>query len=223
MNRTRLLLVVAAVALAVITAPLGGQASGRMAGFKVGSITTGVHSEVAVFLNTDWRSGLTAGAFVSIDPGPTFNIRADLLYAQRGFGFRMYEENTGLIPGEAEVRSMALQVDFGLRLPWPSRSAVARVFAGPAFGYELSCKVEGSMVGVRFREDCDQPVLGLRTQTVDVGFSVGGGMDFHFLPFTLVVDGRYTHGIRNLNRGSGGSEGLESRAFAFTVGLGWPF
>jgi hypothetical protein len=223
MNWKKSMIVAAVMAAAAINGPVDGQESRRMMGFKVGSITTGVASEVPAFLNTDWRSGLSAGAFVSLDQGSRLTFRADLLYARRGFGFRMYDETTGLIPGEAEVRSMELQVDMGLRLPWPGPRASVRVFAGPVVGYELSCTVKGSLVGVRFREDCDQPVLGLRTRTVDVGLSLGGGMDFHILPFTLVMDGRYTHGLRNLNKGSNGSESLTSRAWAFTLGLGWPF
>jgi hypothetical protein len=223
MNWKKSVILVAVLALVAIAGPVGCQEPGWMIGFKVGSITTGVNSEVPAFLNTDWRSGLSGGAFVSIDPDSRLTVRADLLYARRGFGFRMYDETTGLIPGEAEVRSMELHVDVGLRLPWPGHRASVRVFSGPVVGYELSCKVEGSLVGVRFREDCDQPVLGLRTQAVDVGLSIGGGMDFHFLPFTLVIDGRYTHGLRNLNKGSNGSESLTSRAWAFTLGIGWPF
>ena len=223
MNGMNSLIPIFMMGFAAIQVPLKGQEPGGMFGFKAGSITTGVYSEIPAFLNTDWRSGLSAGAFVSIDPTSTLTLRADLLYARRGFGFRMYDEVTGLIPGEAEVRSIELQLDAGLRLPWPGRRATVRVFAGPAFGYELSCKVEGSLVGVRFEEDCDQPLLGLRTQTVDVGFSVGSGMDFHFLPVALVVDGRYTHGLRNLNKGSDDSRSLKSRAWAFTVGVGWPF
>jgi hypothetical protein len=215
---------VAVVIVAVASnPPLSGQDSGRMIGLKAGSITTGVRSEIPTFLNTDWRSGLSAGAFLSIDPTPVLTLRADLLYSQRGFGFRMYDETTGLIPGEAEVRSVELQMDVGLRLPWPSQSASARVFAGPAVGYELSCEVEGSVVGTRFKEDCDQPALGLETQTVDVGVSVGGGIDFHLQPFTLVLDGRYTHGLRNLTKGSDNEASLKSRAWGFTVGLGWAF
>jgi hypothetical protein len=223
MNLKQSVIVVAVMAVASLKGPVGGQEPGRMVGFMVGSITTGVDSEIPAFLNTDWRSGLRAGAFVSIDPTWILTFRAELLYARRGFGFRMYDETTGLIPGEAQVRSMELQVDAGLRLPWPGPRANVRVFAGPVVGHELSCKVEGSLVGVRFREDCDQPALGLRTQAIDVGLSVGGGMDFHFLPFTLVEDGRYTHGFRDLNKGPDGSGSLTSRAWAFALGLGWRF
>lgn len=38
----------------------------------------------------------------------------------------------------------------------------------------------------------------------------------------VVLDARYTRGLRNLNKGSDSSESLKSRAWAFTVGLGWP-
>jgi len=116
-GRTALILA-ALIAVAAGNAPLNGQEAGGMMGFEVESITTGVHSEVPAFLDTDWRSDSRAGAFISVDPAPALPLRADFLYARRGFGFRMYEETAGLIPGEAEVRSMELQVDVGLG--WPS-------------------------------------------------------------------------------------------------------
>jgi len=221
------------VALAVQSAPLRGQVPRKMFGIKVGAITTGVDSEVGRFLNTDWRSGFSAAAFFSIDPIPVgpasgvrrpgVTLRAEVLLAQRGFGFRTYEEGTGLIPGEASLRALEVHLDVGLRLPWPKQSASVRVFAGPAVGVELSCTVEGSVRGIRFSEGCHEPVVGIKTQTLDLGFSGGGGIDFHFLPVTLVMDGRYTHGLRNLIKNPEGPERLTSRAWTFTVGLGWPF
>ena len=218
-----LLIGVAMVAGTSLNGPLCGQKLNRMVGIKAGAITTGVHSEVNAFLNTDWRSGLSAGAFVSIDPTSAFTLRADLLFSQKGFGFRMYDEAMGLIPGEVDVRSMEVQMDVGLRIPWPNHSASFRLFAGPAVGFELSCRVTGSVQGRKLEEGCGGPEMGVKSETNDLGFSLGGGMDLHFLPVTLVMDGRYTHGLLNLNKGSVGSESLTSRAWTFTVGLGWPF
>lgn len=37
------------------------------------------------------------------------------------------------------------------------------------------------------------------------------------------MNGTHTRGLLNLNKGSVGSESLTSRAWTFTVGLGWPF
>ena len=94
--------------------PLCGQGVGTMVGLKAGVITTGVHSEVDAFLNTDWRTGLSGGGFVTIDPVSNLTLSAGLLLSQRGFGFLMYHEVAGLIPGQAKVRSMELQMDVGL-------------------------------------------------------------------------------------------------------------
>jgi hypothetical protein len=204
------------------TGLLVGQEMSVMVGVKAGTITTGVASEVDSFLNTDWRSGLSAGGFVSVDPRPNLVLRADFLLSQRGFGFRRYEDEAGLIPGEVRVRSFEIQVDLGFRLPWEGESASVRLFAGPALGFELSCEVQGSAQGMAFDEKCDEPGLGLETETVDYGFSFGGGVDLYFLPVTVVMDGRYTRGLRNLLRGAAGTESLRSRAWNFTVGLGWP-
>jgi hypothetical protein len=218
-----LFILVAAQTGAVQPASIHAQEVGGMVGITAGAITTGVDSEIPAFLNTDWRTGISAGAFASLDATSHFTVRADLLFADRGFGFRMYQEGPGLIPGEAQVQSLELQLGVGLRAPWPGQSASVRVFAGPAFGYQLSCTVSGSAMGMAFRQDCDEPTIGLETRKVDMGISVGAGMDFHLMPFTVVMDGRYTYGLRNLNMASNGSNHLSSRAWSFTVGVGWPF
>ena len=109
--RTRAFLAGATILAGVL---LNGSACGqnlnKMVGIKAGAITTGVDSEVEAFLNTDWRTGISAGGFVSIDPSPKLTLRANLLYSQRGFGFRMNEEGAGLISGDVKVRSFEVQM-----------------------------------------------------------------------------------------------------------------
>ena len=210
-------------AAVVLPGLLSGQTVSKMMGIKAGAITTGVSSNVEAFLNTDWRTGISAGGFVSIDPTSALTLRADVLFSQRGFGFRMYQDGAGLIPGEVKVRSLEFQMDVGLRVPWPHQSASVRLFAGPALGFQLSCKVNASMLGMNFTEECDDPVVGMQTHTIDLGLSFGGGIDLHLLPATVVLDGRFTRGLRNLKKNSQSSDSLTSRAWVFTVGLGWPF
>jgi hypothetical protein len=220
----------AALAGAVQNTPLSGQDLAEpgqslsvMVGVKAGAITTGVHTELPAFLNTDWRTGVSAGVFAALEPSSNLILRAELAFAQRGFGFRMYQEGPGLIPGEAEVQSLEAALDLGLRVPWPGRAASVRVFAGPAFGYQLGCTVKGVVAGVRFEENCDEPTVGIDTRTVDVGASFGAGVDLYLRSVTVVMDGRYTYGLRNLNKSPGRPEDLSSRAWSFTVGVGWPF
>ena len=123
----------------------------------------------------------------------------------------MYEEGAGLIPGQAKVRSLELQMDVGLRFPWPHQSASVRVFAGPRVGFELSCKVRGSVLGMTFNEDCNEPVVGSADSNPRPGPFSGAGIDLHFLPVTVVMDGRYTHGVTEPDQGSAGlGRSLES-------------
>jgi hypothetical protein len=98
-----------------------------------------------------------------------------------------------------------------------------RVFAGPTFGFELSCKVKGAALGMPFHEDCHAPTVGLDTHRSDWGISLGGGVEIILRPLTVILDGRYTHGIRNLNHVPVAGEELMSRAWSFTVGLGRRF
>jgi hypothetical protein len=203
-------------------APLSGQGMSGMLGLQAGPITTGVHSEVSSILNTDWRTGMSAGVFAAFEPTPDLTVRANLLFSRRGWGFRMYREGPGLIPGRALVQSVEALMDVGLRVPWHGGPASARVYAGPVVGYRLTCTVKGSVLGVGFEEDCDDSTVGLETRSLDVGASVGAGIDLHLQSITVLMDGRYTYGLRNLNRSPDGSQELSSRAWSFTAGLGWP-
>jgi hypothetical protein len=221
---TKSLVGVAAILIGVsLVGPLSCQELNRTVGFKTGVITTGVNAEVDAFLNTDWRTGVTAGGFVSLDLASMLTLQADLLFSQRGFGFRMYGGDAGLIPGKAEVGALEFHMNLGVRLPWRTDRVSPRVFVGPAVGYELSCTVNGTMMGMTFKEECDAPVVGIETHTMDLGFSFGGGVDVYLHPLTLVMDGRYTQGLRNLNDNPQGVDRLRSRAWSFTVGAGWPF
>lgn len=190
-------------------------------GLKSGAINTGVHSELSRFLNTDWRTGYVGGGFVTLDLPPFLTVEVDLLYAQRGFGFRMHDEAVPLIPGEVRVRSLETHILIGASLPWSHRPWRPRVYVGPAFGFERSCDVEASTLGISFKGDCRDPMVGLQTHDRDAGLIFGGAVDILVRPFTLVVDGRYAHGLRNLHADSGSADELNSRAWSFTLGLGW--
>jgi hypothetical protein len=205
------------------TAPLPGQGIDGMVGVQAGPITTGVHSEVPRILDTDWRTGMCAGVFAIFETASDLTVRVNLLLSRRGFGFRSYREGPGLIPGEAEVQFLDALMDVGFRVPWPHGRASTRVYAAPAVGYRLTCTVKGSAMGVGFKEGCDDPSVGLRTRSLDVGASVGAGLDLHLQTITVLMDGRYTHGLRNLDKSLDGSQDLSSRSWSFTMGLGWPW
>jgi hypothetical protein len=223
MRKRALLTGAVMIVIGMVWIPLSAQEMGLTVGLKSGAINTGVHSEMDEFLNTDWRSGFTGGGFVSVDLTPVIVIQADLLFSRRGFGFRMYDEVVGLIPGEARVRSLEVPLLLAARLPWVGTVLRPRIFAGPTFGFEVSCKVKGVALGTRFDEDCHEPAVGFDTHRSDWGVSVGGGLEIALDPLTVIVDGRYTHGLRNLNADSLTGEELMSRAWSFTVGLGRRF
>lgn len=194
---------------------------GLTVGLKGGAINTGVHSGHERFLNTDWRTGYLGGGFVTLDLTPFLVVEVDLLYAQRGFGFRMHDDAVPLSPREVTVRALETHVLIGLSLPWKDRLWRPRSYAGPASGFERSCEVEASALGVPFKGDCRDPVVDLETHDRDAGLMVGGALDIVVRPFSLVVDGRYGHGLRNLLVDPATADELNSRAWSFTVGAGW--
>jgi hypothetical protein len=86
------------------------------------------------------------------------------------------------------------------------------LFAGPYVGFEVSCSGSlGELSG-----DCDEND-GSRN-TTDFGLTGGLGIHFPLGPGSLLLEGRYTHGLSNLNDTEDESADARTRYFGAFVG-----
>ena len=70
------------------------------------------------------------------------------------------------------------------------------VMAGPTVGYLLRSNIELDAFGLTFQGDMSEV-----TKHWDFGLGLGGGVSFSLDMFTLFVEGRYTLGMTNLQKG----------------------
>lgn len=68
--------------------------------------------------------------------------------------------------------------------------------AGPSLGYLLSSEMLTELGGITFKADTKSI-----TEKLDVGIGFGGGVSFPVGLFSIYLEGRYTLGLRNLNKG----------------------
>lgn len=157
--------------------------------------------------NFDRRTGLTAGLFVVWPANSRLALQTEALYSQKGIT---------LDEGGASGTTKIDYLDFPVLARFsssPSGGTSFHLFAGPSFGFRVSAKTEVSVDGEEdFSEDIDEEI-----ERVDLGLVVGAGVEFG----RLVVDGRYTWGLSDLDADK--SDDIKIRNRVFTVMAGFRF
>jgi hypothetical protein len=158
-------------------------------GVKLG-LSLGTQEGAGADLST--RTGFAAGVSFPLRPSRILQVQPEVLYVEKGW------------EGGSEPRLQYLEFPVFLRVNAPTTGVVPWVLAGPSLSVRLACN---QLVG-----DC--PMDSRRT---DYGMAVGGGVRFGGL-FGITAEGRYTWGLRNVDRAD---QGLDSatRAFLLMVGV----
>lgn len=152
------------------------------------------------------RTGFVGGLFVVWPANARFALQLEGLYSQNGAEF----EEAGV---EAQLKFDYVQVPVVVRASTARNSSGAafHVFGGPSLGIRLNAKSAASFEGESFDEDVSEDV-----EKIDIGVVAGAGAEFG----RIVVDGRYTWGLRNLNNNPGqGDPTIKNRAFAVMAGV----
>ena len=160
-----------------------------------------------VDVSFDRRVGLVAGAFMLVPMTETFGFQVEGLYSQKGAKF----EEDGF---EGSLKLDSFDVPVLARYTIPSSTDTSfHLFAGPSLGFKLSAKSKTSFDGEDDEEDISDDVAG-----VDFGVVIGAGLEFG----RFVVDGRYTHGLTNLNKAED-NDGVEIKSRVFSIMAGFRF
>ncbi len=165
-----------------------------------------------------YKTGLLAGGFFGYQVNEVFSVEPQLLYSQKGTKVKGTGSNASL---EGSVKLSYIEVPLLLKFWFPTYSQVTPfVFAGPVVGFTVGCTLEGEILSVTGDEDCDKTSV-VKVKSTDFGGTVGGGVEFKAGMQVVRIDGRYTHGFTDIND-SGDNREIKNRAFAVTVGLGFP-
>lgn len=130
-----------------------------------------------------WLTKFTGGGFLRFDMG-SFALQPELTYVTKG---GKWEE--GGESGDLSFDYVELPVLFVLSMG-QSAGVQPVLYAGPAFAYEAGCSVTVAGLSI----DCDE---GDRSK-LDIGAMLGAGLSFPAGPGALLLEGRFTFGLRNL-------------------------
>lgn len=152
----------------------------------------------------DTRTGLVAGLFFVWPAGSRLSVQTEALYSQKGATF----DESG-VSGAVELDYLEVPILLRLSTP-PSNGASFHVFGGPSFGVRLRARSEIAFEGETEREEFSDEV-----KRFDLGLVVGAGVELG----RLVIDGRYTWGVSNVNALADDDVEIRNRAFSIMAGV----
>lgn len=188
MRRFSAVIIAGAAALAVPASSVDAQTIG----FKLGASMSKFSADGTTD-TYDFMTSFAGGGFVRFGFG-RLGIQPEILSVTKGA-----EIDDGGGGGEdASIEIEYVEVPVLLHLPLTYGASFAPyVMGGPAFAFEIGC--EESLGGTE--ADCDDVAGGLLSQrkSIDIGLAAGGGLAFAMGPGAVLVEGRYTWGLTNLN------------------------
>ena len=199
------------VSLVILTtAAIFPQDAAAEVGIKGGlNITTLAYSgSVAWWDNLGYTNGPIFGVFFSLDLGPV-TIQPEVFYSRRGSNLKIN------VIDHIVYRSEFLEVPVLVKWNVSSGPISPIVFAGPFGAYSFSYKeiktIGGETITTDIREGHSKS---------DYGLIFGGGLEYALKSVKLILEGRYTLGMRNIEYQSE-TDSFKNRGFSILVGVGF--
>lgn len=183
-----------AVALLVSAGTATAQTSlGVKAGINLANLSISTADDT---FEPENRTGFVAGVFVTIRGGGIFAFQPEVLVSSQGAKF-----SDGSDSGTAKIDY--LQVPLLARIG-PSNVGIV---VGPSIGYRIKAKLSGA--GLTEDQDFSDQI-----ERMDVGLVAGVTGDIG----RLVLDGRYTWGLTNIEK-EATADKTKNRVISLTLGL----
>ena len=182
----------------VASASAQGLEKGIRGGINVSKTSTSGEGEGD---SLDWQPRGVFGGFVTWRFISWLELQPEVLYAMKG------AKSDEIV--EAKLLLDYLEVPVLARV---TRGASIRYYiaGGPSVGLLLRAKTRadfgGSVEEIDIKDDLEP---------VDFSVVVGGGVEFG----SIVVDGRYTHGLTNIEQPSSNDQEIKNRAVSVTIGI----
>ena len=205
--------IICSFALLCAAVPAGAQTIG----FKLGMTS----SKFELDPDQEGQESLSSfggGGFIRFGLGQ-LKLQAELLALTKGAETSI-DDDEGDIDGK-------IKLDY-IEVPITAMFAIGNgpyVFAGPVVSFETGCSLEGEVGGVEFSADCDEDdVDTFSRKSTDFGVTVGAGFQFQAGPGAILIEGRHTWGLTNLNDDDADDQKVNNRAFAifagYAIGIG---
>jgi hypothetical protein len=182
--------------LAVVVLTLGAGTASAQSEFRptirvVGGVTAA--SVATPDAGTDPLYGVALGAQYVKPLRAHWYLVPEILLVDKGG-----TQSSGAASLDADIRTL----DLSLLARWSSGSAADRrrvfAFAGPTYGFVLSCDSESGVGGVFVPGDCRDNVTNS-----DIGVTIGGGLDFPSSSIDWGISLRYQHGLSDIQKAPG--------------------
>lgn len=199
MNKTRILLVCAALMVSVLAANAQVQFA---VGIKGGPNFAKINADDGVAGNYKNRTGFHAGAFALIKL-TKIGIQPELIFSQQGSTVKFNSQ-------DLEQNFTYINVPIILKL---YTVAGINLQLGPQFGFNNKAEVETLVGGVKTTMDVKDRLKG-----TDLTLALGAGWD---LPFGLTIDARYNMGLSKVydNAPNQQTEKAKNQVFQVSVGF----
>lgn len=207
----------AVLGAAVLLIPARASAQGVTIGIKGGLSNTNVNFKFApgeeeTLPSPDAINGLIIGGWVGRDFNPKVGMLVEFLYDQGGTKLGFTDEDGTRI--EQKINVDYIQIPVLARMNFKtSNTAVMHIFGGPTFAFKARQSEKLTVNGVEVSsEDLEEASI----KSNDMGLTIGAGFDIR----QFVIDARYTWGLMNINKDTGGGEPeVKTKQFAIMFGM----
>jgi len=192
----RRLLVTCCVLLVLVA---GNTAHAQSIGFKAGGSLANQEFDPEAERNS--LSGFAGGGFLRFGFG-RMGIQLEVLSLTKG---------SESVTDFSETKLTYIEVPLLLHLPLTvGQSFAPYVIVGPSLAFDINCEVEVGDVP----QDCGE------REKVDFGVSTGGGLGVAAGPGALLLEGRYTWGLKNISEDPAAE--IKNRTALFIIGYEIP-
>ena len=206
----RLVIPVVTILLSLMVAHSGSAQRHRPRFSVVGGVNFATWRGSDVGSGATTRTAVHAGALATLDLNRAVSIQSGLVYSQQGTGADVGGGVTGTIKVDYLLVPFYVLAGTTLQGTTPLRPYL---YAGPAVGLKVHCRVEASNGGTSASADCDDPSVGLKVKGTDFGLHFGAGVGFG----RFTVGGRYQLGLSSIDD-TGGNANIKNSVFAITAG-----
>lgn len=149
-------------------------------------------------------NAIVAGVFATFRIASWLDLQPEALYSVKGSRF---DEN-GIT---ASVLVDYLEVPVLARFSRRGSGRVGYYVAGgPVAAFQLRARTR-----TKFASATEEIDIGDQVERLDFGMAAGGGVEFG----SLVVDGRYTYGLKDVDKDKSDTVKVTNRALTFTAGF----
>jgi hypothetical protein len=163
-----------------------GDASAQVIGFKLGAAYANMSADE---LTSTRITGFSGGGHMRFGLGGRMGLQLELLSVTKGADF-----TRSAVPVTDSYRFEYVEIPVLLHIPLVLGTTMAPyVFGGGSAGIQVRCRVTttaGDTIGAE--HDCQDP------RSPDLGLVGGGGLAFAMGPGAVIVEARYTAGMRSV-------------------------